>query len=80
MAFNCYLRHYIKGSNNYDPGPGVPNHGEVIREYGAASYALNMTLNALMFDALEIPAAARTTLGTDPFMVEWCRLTRFKST
>mmetsp|Transcript_1969 Transcript_1969/g.4439 ORF Transcript_1969/g.4439 Transcript_1969/m.4439 type:complete len:340 (+) Transcript_1969:91-1110(+) len=56
------------GSVNYSP-PGVPNHGAVIREYAAASYALNLALNALMFDALDVPAAARTTLGTDPFMV-----------
>ncbi len=41
----------------------------VTRAYTAACAALNARLNALLFDALQLDAAARAALGAAPFLV-----------
>ena len=48
--------------------PPVPGHAEVATAYTSACCALNARLNELLFDALELPEAKRSTLGSRPFV------------
>lgn len=56
------------GSKNYTP-PNLPGFSETTLEYANGAFALNKTLNSLLFECLGISELEKQQIGGKPFIV-----------